>query len=714
MDSYSSHEGSIYCQLHFKQLFQPKPNFDSNNNDKHLQNSNMDRNDLNATNERNDDDDDDDNDDDYDYGDGGTDNRIKKFNNSTKDSSLGNDIIEAIQKPRKYELIVCENTPVELPPDVIRYDQKQEDVFENLNLNLNSIRNRFENGLVQNEVKDSTKRSSDSVKPISKSESIHKIMQKYQNRVAGKNHSCSSSDDEENQLDQLDDSNHHHRDHHNDSSHRERVSFSGMSNLKNQWETGSFGAENKNDSRSMTENELAEIRRHGKPLKQMYERAVQEAKSNENLSNKHPEAVLADGIVKTETLKAKFENGSLDETDEDRIVRLRKERETEINQIVHNDLALKEARQKFKQIEAKQNNESSSLQDHQCPTAAVAADVSIDAEQLQQRFNYFENHNGINEEEQDRNTSKSVLNDLPKVDTTKKMLSKFKALESGNSNENSVNLNQGPKAPIRITPPRETAKVYENEPVVERDPNIVKSSYKTEEIIQVEPEKAKSLRAKFENWNADDERGNRKNSTEDNELAQFERDSTKNLRAMFESIQNEPKKIERPKPRVNRFVQDKQYQQNELCYVCLIRIYPMEKLEFSGMKLHKNCFRCNKCHMPLRLDNFTQHTEKLFCIPHFKQLFMQKGNYDEGFGREQHKDKWSNKSSNCDNQHRQSTVLASHASSSQNGLIEINGNQSDESTELIDGHLLPDQSISLNGHQFYANINSNERLVENY
>lgn len=83
---------------------------------------------------------------------------------------------------------------------------------------------------------------------------------------------------------------------------------------------------------------------------------------------------------------------------------------------------------------------------------------------------------------------------------------------------------------------------------------IVKSSYKTEEIIQVEPEKAKSLRAKFENWNADDERGNRKNSTEDNELAQFERDSTKNLRAMFESIQNEPKKIERPKPRVNRFV----------------------------------------------------------------------------------------------------------------------------------------------------------------
>lgn len=32
MDSYSSHEGQIYCKPHFKQLFQPKPIFDNNNN----------------------------------------------------------------------------------------------------------------------------------------------------------------------------------------------------------------------------------------------------------------------------------------------------------------------------------------------------------------------------------------------------------------------------------------------------------------------------------------------------------------------------------------------------------------------------------------------------------------------------------------------------------------------------------------------------------
>ena len=31
----------------------------------------------------------------------------------------------------------------------------------------------------------------------------------------------------------------------------------------------------------------------------------------------------------------------------------------------------------------------------------------------------------------------------------------------------------------------------------------------------------------------------------------------------------------------------------------------------------------------------------IYCKVHFKQLFKMKGNYDEGFGREQHKTKWS-------------------------------------------------------------------------
>lgn len=39
---------------------------------------------------------------------------------------------------------------------------------------------------------------------------------------------------------------------------------------------------------------------------------------------------------------------------------------------------------------------------------------------------------------------------------------------------------------------------------------------------------------------------------------------------------------------------------------------------------------------------------KIYCKVHFKQLFKIKGNYDEGFGREQHKAKWIKKEEGAD------------------------------------------------------------------
>lgn len=41
------------------------------------------------------------------------------------------------------------------------------------------------------------------------------------------------------------------------------------------------------------------------------------------------------------------------------------------------------------------------------------------------------------------------------------------------------------------------------------------------------------------------------------------------------------------------------------------------------------------------MDTFTLNNGKLYCIPHFKQLFIARGNYDEGFGVDPHKNKWS-------------------------------------------------------------------------
>ncbi|XP_006879542.1 PREDICTED: xin actin-binding repeat-containing protein 2-like [Elephantulus edwardii] len=40
------------------------------------------------------------------------------------------------------------------------------------------------------------------------------------------------------------------------------------------------------------------------------------------------------------------------------------------------------------------------------------------------------------------------------------------------------------------------------------------------------------------------------------------------------------------------------------------------------------------------LGNYASLHGKIYCKPHFKQLFKSKGNYDEGFGHKQHKDRW--------------------------------------------------------------------------
>ena len=87
--------------------------------------------------------------------------------------------------------------------------------------------------------------------------------------------------------------------------------------------------------------------------------------------------------------------------------------------------------------------------------------------------------------------------------------------------------------------------------------SIVRSSLKDEEPIQVEPEKARNLKAKFENWSAEIERQNSKNNGYDDEEEFIPHiDTTKNLRKKFEAaMKEETKPVDnKPKIRVNRFV----------------------------------------------------------------------------------------------------------------------------------------------------------------
>ncbi|KAJ8272880.1 hypothetical protein GJAV_G00094510 [Gymnothorax javanicus] len=82
----------------------------------------------------------------------------------------------------------------------------------------------------------------------------------------------------------------------------------------------------------------------------------------------------------------------------------------------------------------------------------------------------------------------------------------------------------------------------------------------------------------------------------------------------------------------------------ELCSACLAPVYPMEKIVADKLILHYNCFCCKHCKQKLRIQNYAALYGEFYCLFHYQQLFKRKGNYDEGFGHKQHKDRWLPKS----------------------------------------------------------------------
>nr|XP_026647451.1 xin actin-binding repeat-containing protein 2 [Zonotrichia albicollis] len=86
-----------------------------------------------------------------------------------------------------------------------------------------------------------------------------------------------------------------------------------------------------------------------------------------------------------------------------------------------------------------------------------------------------------------------------------------------------------------------------------------------------------------------------------------------------------------------------QIQEYETCKLCQQRVYPVECLVADKQNFHKSCFRCHHCGSQLSLGNYASLHGKIYCKPHFKQLFKSKGNYDEGFGHKQHKELWNSK-----------------------------------------------------------------------
>lgn len=78
----------------------------------------------------------------------------------------------------------------------------------------------------------------------------------------------------------------------------------------------------------------------------------------------------------------------------------------------------------------------------------------------------------------------------------------------------------------------------------------------------------------------------------------------------------------------------------EKCFACKKTVYTVERLKADDKVYHKNCFKCSYCKKVVGTGTYAANKGEIFCKTHFKMLFKIKGNYDEGFGREQHKKKW--------------------------------------------------------------------------
>ncbi|XP_067233419.1 LIM domain-containing protein isoform X3 [Chanodichthys erythropterus] len=100
--------------------------------------------------------------------------------------------------------------------------------------------------------------------------------------------------------------------------------------------------------------------------------------------------------------------------------------------------------------------------------------------------------------------------------------------------------------------------------------------------------------------------------------------------------QNFPTSPTGKRPKANKF----QPAAQETCSSCLKPVYPMERMAADKLIFHKTCFCCKHCKKKLSLQSYAPLYGEFYCVFHYQQLFKRKGNYDEGFGRQQHKDLW--------------------------------------------------------------------------
>ncbi|XP_014615679.1 PREDICTED: uncharacterized protein LOC106793337 isoform X4 [Polistes canadensis] len=659
VDNYESHESTLYCKPHFKELFQPKPVEES----------------------------------------------------------------DQPVRPRKPELIIRENEPKELPPDVVRASDKPDLGLEELSsLNVKSRFQVFEKAGTENtnEIEKSpsqiaVKRSPSILSKLAKFQAKGMdigVADESLNGIPYEESSESEEEDATEEIEEIDTEIVKAK-----RTTRERpISFSKMDDIKNRWESTSQQGR-REVQREARKEEIAGIRsrlfmgKQGK-MKEMYQQAV----AGSERVTKINAAEEIQHSTHARSIKERFERGEPIAASDDETDNTKPKPEKADEEVIAAGISRK-SRSLFLELDASAaktgrpvtpvNPKPSAdtprrardafmvrqVSDDVIRSSDTTEEVHVETSDISNKFKFFESYK---EPEKQRKQFRitpprdgQVKMDSPEreiyrdpdvvraddrvdevvhTDTARKMLSIFRQMEENACKEE---LPEGPKPLKRFTPPpedkfaKQTASDSEeeeeeegeeseaDESAEERDPNYVRASDKVEDEFLKQAQnaaRAKTLRAKFEHWEETDGKPSNHNIAE-MEIAQSTGDqssieSASSLRARFESLGSQTNESPRaPKIKVNRFVEI-QASCTDVCESCEKKVYPLEKVETNNKIFHKQCFRCLQCNCVLRMDTFTLNNGKLYCIPHFKQLFITRGNYDEGFGVDPHKNKWATSSTN--------------------------------------------------------------------
>ncbi|XP_029671489.1 microtubule-associated protein futsch isoform X11 [Formica exsecta] len=600
VDNYESHESTLYCKPHFKELFQPKPVEES----------------------------------------------------------------EQPVRPRKPELIIRENEPKELPPDVVRASDKPDLGLEELSsLNVKSRFQVFEKASAENV--NEIERSPSQI-AVKRSPSILSKLAKFQakgmdigvadeslNGIPYEESSESEDDVETEETEEVE----------NEivkakRTTRERpISFSKMDDIKNRWESTSQQGR-REIQREARKEEIAGIRsrlfmgKQGK-MKEMYQQAVA---GNDRVTKINAAEEIQHSTAHARSIKERFERGEPIATSDDEIDSKPKPEKAD-EEVIAAGMSRK-SRSLFLELDATAAKTGRPVTPVHPKTPTENPRRARDMDSPDREI--YRDPDVVRADDR--------VDEVVHTDTARKMLSIFRQMEENACKEE---LPEGPKPLKRFTPPPEdkfakaTASDSEededeeneesdgDESNEEKDPNYVRASDKVEDEFLKQAQnaaRAKTLRAKFEHWEETDGKVNSHHIAEI-EMAQGTGDqssieSASSLRARFESLGSQNNESPRAsKVKVNRFVEI-QTSCTDVCESCQKKVYPLEKVETNNKIFHKQCFRCLQCNCILRMDSFTLNNGKLYCIPHFKQLFITRGNYDEGFGVDPHKNKWATTNSN--------------------------------------------------------------------